>query len=76
MIENVSTDLKSFARCVSLHYQEGLRRLISYTRHAGRSTVSTDDVMLLSRRNEGLETVLRSYMDKQNFTSSKRKKRG
>lgn len=56
-IENVSTDLKSFAR------------------HAGRSTISTDDVMLLSRRNEGLETVLRSYIDKQNIGSSKRKKR-
>lgn len=75
MTENVSTDLKSFARCVSLHTHEGLRRLISYSRHAGRSTISTDDVMLLSRRNEGLETVLRSYMDKQNIGSSKRKKR-
>ena len=76
MTENVSTDLKSFARCVSLHFQEGLRRLISFSRHAGRSTVSTDDVMLLSRRNEGLETVLRSYMDKQNIGNSKRKKHG
>ena len=76
MTENVSTDLKSFARCVSLHIHKGFPRLISYTRHAGRSTISTDDVMLLSRRNEGLETVLRSYMDKQNIGSSKRKKRG
>ena len=34
-------------------------------RHAGRNTISTDDVMLLARRNEGLETVLRSFLDKQ-----------
>lgn len=39
--------------------------LKSFAKHAGRSTISTDDVMLLSRRNEGLETVLRSYMAKQ-----------
>lgn len=55
-IENVSTDLKNFAK------------------HAGRSTISTNDVMLLSRRNDGLEAVLRSYMDKQNAGKSNRKK--
>lgn len=31
--------------------------------------------MLLSRRNEGLEAVLRSYMDKQNAGKSNREKR-
>lgn len=30
--------------------------------------------MLLSRRNEGLETVLKSHMDKQNAGKSERKK--
>lgn len=47
--------------------------LKSFAKHAGRSTISTDDVMLLSRRNEGLETVLRSYM--QSAGIPKRKKR-
>ncbi|CAD6569734.1 MAG: hypothetical protein ASARMPREDX12_002550 [Alectoria sarmentosa] len=56
-IENISTDLKNFAK------------------HAGRSTISTDDVMLLSRRNEGLETLLRSYMNTQNKGKTSRKKR-
>ncbi|CAF9930240.1 MAG: hypothetical protein ALECFALPRED_004559 [Alectoria fallacina] len=56
-IENVSTDLKNFAR------------------HAGRSTISTDDVMLLSRRNEGLEALLRSYMNTQKPGKPSRKKR-
>lgn len=41
-------------------------------RHAGRSTISTEDVMLLSRRNEGLETVLKSYLDKQKPSKKRR----
>lgn len=49
--------------------------LKSFAKHAGRSNISTDDVMLLSRRNEGLETVLRSYMAKQNIDEPARKKR-
>ena len=44
-------------------------------RHAGRSTVSTDDVLLLSRRNEGLETVLRSYLDRRKLGGLKGGKR-
>ncbi|KAI4253150.1 MAG: hypothetical protein LQ352_003860 [Teloschistes flavicans] len=43
--ENVSEDLRSFAR------------------HAGRQTISTEDVMLLARRNEDLALVLRSALD-------------
>ncbi|MCJ1404662.1 hypothetical protein MMC11_007888 [Xylographa trunciseda] len=37
--------------------------LESFTKHAGRKTVTVDDVMLLSRRNEGLETVLKTFLD-------------
>jgi hypothetical protein len=33
------------------------------TRHAGRTTISTDDVMLLARRNEGLAALLRNSLD-------------
>lgn len=40
-------------------------------RHAGRNTISTDDVMLLARRNEGLEEVLRSFLDKQQMGKAK-----
>ena len=52
-----------------------VHELRSCGRHAGRSTISTDDVMLLSRRNEGLEAVLRNYLDKQNAGKSNGKKR-
>ena len=44
-------------------------------RHAGRQTISVDDVMLLARRNEGLETVLEVFMEKQKASKLKRKTR-
>lgn len=34
-------------------------------RHAGRSTVNTDDVLLLARRNEGLGDLLKEFVDKE-----------
>lgn len=43
-----------------------------FSRHAGRSTISTDDVMLLSRRNEGLERILKSYLEKQKTAKARR----
>lgn len=44
-------------------------------RHAGRTVVSVDDVMLLSRRNDGLKDVLQSFLDKQNASKSKATKK-
>lgn len=32
-------------------------------RHAGRSTINTDDVLLLTRRNEGLESLIREKIE-------------
>lgn len=37
--------------------------LESFAAHAGRRTIKTDDVMLLSRRNEGLETILKDFLE-------------
>jgi centromere protein S len=39
------------------------RDLETFAKHASRSTVNTSDVMLLARRNEGLETVLRGFVE-------------
>ncbi|MCJ1340806.1 hypothetical protein MMC09_006102 [Bachmanniomyces sp. S44760] len=35
-----------------------------FAKHAKRQTIRTEDVMLLSRRNEGLESVLRAFLDR------------
>ena len=39
-------------------------------RHAGRSTINVSDVMLLARRNEGLESILRAFADGQHRVSA------
>ncbi|KAL6710746.1 MHF histone-fold complex component [Coniothyrium glycines] len=38
------------------------RDLEVFSRHAGRKAVNTDDVMLLTRRNDALETMLRQEL--------------
>ncbi|OCK88663.1 uncharacterized protein K441DRAFT_587642, partial [Cenococcum geophilum 1.58] len=44
-------------------YSNTSRDLETFAKHASRSTVNTSDVMLLARRNEGLETVLRGFVE-------------
>lgn len=39
-------------------------------RHAGRSTVNVSDVMLLARRNEGLESILKAFVEQQREEAS------
>ncbi|OKL58453.1 hypothetical protein UA08_06153 [Talaromyces atroroseus] len=39
--------------------------LEAFAKHAGRSTINVNDVMLLARRNEGLESILRAFADQQ-----------
>ncbi|OJJ62564.1 hypothetical protein ASPSYDRAFT_41249 [Aspergillus sydowii CBS 593.65] len=39
--------------------------LESFAKHAGRSTINVSDVMMLARRNEGLESILSTFVDRQ-----------
>lgn len=36
---------------------------IARFRHAGRSTVNVSDVLMLGRRNEGLDQILRKFIE-------------
>lgn len=40
--------------------------LESFSRHAGRTTVQTDDVLLLTRRNSDLHAIVKDFVDEQN----------
>lgn len=40
--------------------------LESFSRHAGRTTVQTDDVLLLARRNADLHDIIKDFVDEQN----------
>ena len=44
-------------------------------RHAGRSTINVSDVMLLARRNEGLQSILPAYVDRQKEISARAERR-
>ncbi|KAJ4306415.1 MHF histone-fold complex component [Collariella sp. IMI 366227] len=49
--------------------------LESFSRHAGRSTVTTDDVLLLARRNQDLYSVIKDVVDKEKAAKGKGKGR-
>src|SRR3954453_11042877 len=48
--------------------------LESFASHAGRKTIKTDDVMLLTRRNEGLETIMKDFVEKLKVQNAERKR--
>lgn len=50
--------------------------LESFSRHAGRSTVKTEDVLLLARRNEDLHDILKEMVDERKASSTKTNRKG
>lgn len=48
--------------------------LESFSRHAGRTTVQTDDVLLLARRNADLHDIIKDFVDEQNAAKAGRAK--
>lgn len=47
--------------------------LESFSQHAGRTTVTTDDVLLLARRNQDLYSVIKDVVDKEKAAKAKGK---
>ncbi|KAH8908712.1 hypothetical protein BR93DRAFT_925804 [Coniochaeta sp. PMI_546] len=45
--------------------------LESFSRHAGRTTINTDDVLLLARRNEDLHGIIKDFVDQQKAAKAK-----
>ncbi|KAI1827947.1 kinetochore component CENP-S-domain-containing protein [Xylaria intraflava] len=47
--------------------------LESFSRHAGRSTITTDDVLLLARRNGDLHSIIKDFVHKEKAAATKGK---
>ncbi|KAJ8064724.1 hypothetical protein OCU04_007043 [Sclerotinia nivalis] len=47
--------------------------LESFSRHAGRSTITTDDVLLVTRRNDALHDMIKNFIDKEKAQSTSEK---
>ncbi len=45
----------------------------SFAKHGGRTTIRTEDVMLLTRRNEGLEQILKDAVERLKKDKTKQK---
>jgi len=43
--------------------ENSAKDLEAFAKHAGRTQINSDDVLLLARRNEGLESLLRGFLD-------------
>jgi centromere protein S len=56
-------DVSSFRRTNGSNQGTAAQDLESFAAHAGRRTIKTDDVLLLGRRNEGLETILKECVE-------------
>ncbi|KAK4103966.1 hypothetical protein N658DRAFT_493444 [Parathielavia hyrcaniae] len=50
--------------------------LESFSQHAGRTTVTTDDVLLLARHNQDLYSVIKDAIDKEKAGKTKGKGKG
>ncbi|PQE16767.1 apoptosis-inducing taf9-like domain 1 family protein [Rutstroemia sp. NJR-2017a BBW] len=49
--------------------------LESFAQHAGRTTITTDDVLLITRRNDALYDIMKDFIDKEKAKSAKNKER-
>lgn len=49
------------------------RDLESFARHAGRTTVTTDDVLLITRRNDVLHGIMKDFVEKEQVAAAKEK---
>ncbi|KAK4191677.1 kinetochore component CENP-S-domain-containing protein [Podospora australis] len=50
--------------------------LESFSRHAGRTTVTTDDVLLLARRNQDLYNIIKDVVDKEKAAKASKAVKG
>lgn len=60
---NVPNEMMSLVENVTMDLE-------SFSRHAGRSTITTDDVLLVTRRNDALHDIIKDFIDKEKAKST------
>jgi len=50
--------------------------LENFSRHAGRTTINTDDVLLVTRRNDALNEIMQDFVDQEKAKAAKGKGKG
>jgi centromere protein S len=50
--------------------------LEAFAHHAGRTTINTDDVLLITRRTEGLNAIMKDFIDREKAKKGVQKARG
>jgi centromere protein S len=58
---------------LTLNAESVARDLESFARHAGRSTVTADDVLLITRRNDVLHGIMKDFVEKEQVAVAKEK---
>jgi centromere protein S len=61
--------------CAELSKENVAQDLESFAKHAGRSTITTDDVLLITRRNDALHDIMKDFVDKEKAVTGKGSKR-
>ncbi|TVY54978.1 Centromere protein S [Lachnellula suecica] len=59
------TFLKSSSPVANKGAENVAQDLESFSRHAGRTTVTTDDVLLITRRNDALHGIMEDFVEKE-----------
>lgn len=61
--------------CADIRAENVAQDLENFAKHAGRSTVTTDDVLLVTRRNDALHDIMEEFIDKDKAARGKGRKR-
>ena len=62
--------------CADIRAENVAQDLENFAKHAGRSTVTTDDVLLITRRNDALHDIMKEFIDKDKAKAARGKGRG
>ena len=61
--------------CCLIGLENVAQDLESFAKHAGRSTVTTKDVLLITRRNDALHDIMKEFIDEDKASKTAKRRR-